>query len=332
MIDEPFFDRRRAKTIASLDPAALGELDTIRFARVAPNVAVVCPFLRFDGEPCEQLITYYFQVGSALEDDLSFALGACHRHLGHALDVLFSADRFGLPDPCDEDAIDASAPRSLARPPVLPADAELAEQLLATGIAIDVDFGTTAIHEGYPAVDGGHVTFAADVAQRARDSGVLELAQDLGLEAISGDVGSVTLATPVPEGAEEWIAQNCALRQLASDIADDAVDLIGYRYRTIADVFPETIASEPRVYTATRTGLLEVRVRIAATPAERAWEADVGGDRHQILPLFVDRLPRPGDELDVTFARYRFVRVAPGPGTAYDADTVLESVKHPSRN
>ena len=54
MMDVPFFDRWRAKLIANLDPESVGELDTIRFAPVAPTVAVVCPFLRWDGEPCEQ--------------------------------------------------------------------------------------------------------------------------------------------------------------------------------------------------------------------------------------------------------------------------------------
>jgi predicted protein tyrosine phosphatase len=48
--------------------------------------------------------------------------------------------------------------------------------------------------------------------------------------------------------------------------------------------------------------------------------------------LFVDRLPRPGDYLDVTFARYRFVHVAAAGTPAHDADTVLERVKQPSRN
>ena len=58
--------------------------------------------MRYDGEPCEQLITYYLQVGSGLEDDLSYAVGACHRHLGHAFDVLYEADRIGLADACDD--------------------------------------------------------------------------------------------------------------------------------------------------------------------------------------------------------------------------------------
>jgi hypothetical protein len=58
MIDQPFFDRWRAKLIANLEPECVGALDSIRFAQVAATVAVVCPFLRFDGEPCEQLITY----------------------------------------------------------------------------------------------------------------------------------------------------------------------------------------------------------------------------------------------------------------------------------
>ena len=120
MIDQPFFDRWRAKLIANLEPGSVGELDTIRFAQVAPTVAVVCPFLRYDGEPCEQLITYYLQVGSGVEDDLSYALGACHRHLAHAFDVLFTADRIGLPDACDDDAVDASTAAPPAHPPNSP--------------------------------------------------------------------------------------------------------------------------------------------------------------------------------------------------------------------
>jgi len=50
-------------------------------------------------------------------------------------------------------------------------------------------------------------------------------------------------------------------------------------------------------------------------------------DRRPTLQLFVDRLPRPGDYLDVNFGLYRFVRVWPD-----GAETVLERVKQPSRN
>lgn len=332
MIDQPFFDRWRAKLIANLDPDSVGELDTIRFAQVAPTVAAVCPFLRFDGEPCEQLITYYLQVGSALEDDLSYALGACHRHLAHAFDVLFTADRMGLADACDEDAVDASAPTVPAPAPTLADDAELARRLRDEGVASAVDFGTTVIHEGYSVVSGARVTFTTNVAQRLRDRGVLELAGDLGIEVVTDDDGTVTLATPIPDSAEEWISQNCALRQLAGDILEDTVDPVGYRYRTTADALPDLVAFEPRVFTAARTGSLEVHVRIASTPAERTWEPDVGGDRHQTLHLFVDRLPRPGDYLDVSFARYRFVRVGKDGEPTPSADTVLERVKQPSRN
>jgi hypothetical protein len=331
VIDQPFFDRWRAKLIANLDPAGVAELDTIRFARVPANVAAVCPFLRFDGEPCEQLITYYLQVGSGAEDDLSYALGACHRHLGHAFDVLFAADRFGLSDPCDEDAIDASAPRAPSVPPVLAEDAALEGRLLASGFAVAADFGTTAVCEGYALVRGARVTFAADVAQRLRESGVFALAADLGIE-VADDDDAVTLATPLPDGAEEWIAQNRALRRLVSDAFDGTIDPVGYHYRTIADEVPDLLEPEPRVYSGACTGPMEVRARIASTPAERAWEADVGGDRHQTFRLFVDRLPRPGDYLDVNFARYRFVHVAAVGTPAHDADTVLERVKQPSRN
>jgi len=332
MIDQPIFDRWRAKLIANLDPASVGELDTIRFAQVAPTVAAVCPFLRFDGEPCEQLITYYLQVGSAVEDDLSYALGACHRHLGHALDVLFTADRMGLPDACDEDAVDASAPTVAAHAPGLADDADLARRLVEGGIAVAADFGTTAIHEGYSVVSGARVTFTTSVAQRLRASGVLDLADDLGIEVAADDDGTVTLVTPIPDGAEEWISQNCALRQLAGDVLEDTVDPVGYRYRTTTDALPDLVAFEPRVFTGARTGELEVHVRIASTPAERTWEPDVGGERHQTLHLFVDRLPRPGDYLDVNFARYRFVRVGADGDPAHSADTVLERVKQPSRN
>jgi hypothetical protein len=331
MMDQPFFDRWRAKLIANLEPGSVGELDTIRFAQVAATVAVVCPFLRFDGEPCELLITYYLQVGSGVEDDLSYALGACHRHLGHAFDVLFTADRIGLPDACDDDAVDASAPAPPARPPALADDTELAGRLLAGGTVTAVDFGTTALHEGYPIVSGARVTFAAHITQRLRDSGVLELAGDLGIDVAADETGSVTLVTPMPDGAEEWISQNCALRELVSDVLENAVDPIGYRYRTIADALPDLIELEPRVYTRARSGALEVRARIVSTPAERTWESEIEADRRQTLHLFVDRLPRPGDYLDVNFALYRFVRIWDDAGTPC-ADTVLERVKEPSRN
>lgn len=330
MIDQPFFDRWRAKLIANLDPAGVADVDTIRFARVPATVAAVCPFLRFDGEPCEQLITYYLQVGSGAEDDLSYALGACHRHLGHAFDVLFTADRFGLPDPCDEDAVDASLACPPAEPPVPRDDAEQAEHLVTSGFATAADFGTTAIHEGFAAVRGACVTFTPDVAERLRASGVFELAADLGIEIVAADDGSVTLATPRPDGAEEWIAQNRALRCLVDDAYDDTVDPAGYRYRTIADGLPELVDVEPRVYGPARSGSLEVRVRIASTPSERTWDTEVG-ERHQVCRLFVDRVPQPGDYLDLTFARYRFVRVAGG-DPPHDADTVLERVNEPSRN
>jgi hypothetical protein len=330
MMDQPFFDRWRAKLIANLEPASVGDLDTIRFAQVAPTVAVVCPFLRFDGEPCEQLITYYLQVGSGVEDDLSYALGACHRHLGHAFDVLFTADRLGLPDACDDDAVDASTAAPPARPPVLAADTELAGRLLLDGLVTSADFGTTALHEGFPIVSGARVTFAAHVTQRLNDTGVLDLARDLGIEVTPAESGAVTLATPMPDGAEEWISQNCALRELVSDVFEDAVDAIGYRYRTIADALPGLVTFEPRVYTAARSGSLEVLARIASTPAERTWESEIE-DRRQTLHLHVDRLPRPGDYLDVNFALYRFVRVWTD-GGAYGAETVLERVKQPSRN
>ena len=331
MMDLAFFDRWRAKLIANLEPGSVGELDTIRFAQVAPTVAAVCPFLRFDGEPCEALITYYLQVGSGVEDDLSYALGACHRHLGHAFDVLFAADRLGLADACDEDAVDASSPAPLDRPPVPAADATLAERLLADALATAVDFGTTALHEGYPTVSGARIMLTAPVATRLGESGVLELAAELGIDLAASEDGSATLTTPEPESAEEWISQNCALRELLRDVLENSIDPIGYRYRTIADALPEVVAFEPRVYTSARSGALEVRARVASTPAERTWEREIDADRRQTLHLFVDRLPRPGDYLDVNFALYRFVRVWSADG-AHGAETVLERVKQPSRN
>lgn len=332
MMDHPFFDRWRAKLIANLEPGSIGELDTIRFAQVAPTVAAVCPFPRWDGEPCEQLITYYLQVGSGVEDDLSYALGACHRHLAHAFDVLFTADRFGLADACDDDAVDASKPGPPAQPPALAEDDELAERLVAGGIALTADFGTTALHEGYPTVRGARVTVPAPVAERLRETGVLELAADLGIDVSTGADGVATLLTPQPDGADEWIAQNCALRELLSDVLENSIDPIGYRYRTIADALPEFVAFEPRVYTATRSGPLEVQTHIATTPAERTWEREIDVDRRQILRLYVDELPRPGDYLDVTFARYRFARVWCADDGTNVAETVLERIKQPSRN
>jgi hypothetical protein len=332
MIDQPFFDRWRAKLIANIEPDAIGALDTIRFAQVAPTVAVVCPFIRFDGEPCEQLITYYLQVGSGLDDDLSYAVGACHRHLGHAFDVLYEADRIGLADACDDDAVDATASVAPAHPPALADDVALATRLLSCGIATAVDFGTTALHEGYPIVSGASVTFSASITERLRADGVLQLADDLGIAVATTDEGAVTLETPMPDGAEEWISQNRALRELASDVLDDTVDPIGYRYRTIADALPDLVSFEPRIYTSSRSGELVVNVRVASTPAERGWEREIEADRRQSLRVHVDRLPRPGDYLDLNFALYRFVGIAPDGSGAYRADTVLERVKQPSRN
>jgi hypothetical protein len=332
MIDQPFFDRWRAKLIANLEPDSVGALDTIRFAQVSATVAAVCPFLRFDGEPCEQLITYYLQVGSGAEDDLSYALGACHRHLGHAFDVLYEADRIGLADACDDDAVDSSAPLQPATPPMLADNAELAARLVAAGLASAVDFGTTALHEGYPIVAGARVTLAEGVVDRLRETGVLELAADLGIDLIIDEHGASALLSAEPEGAEEWISQNRALRELIADVLDDNVDPIGYRYRTIADALPDLIAFEPRIYTNARSGGVHVRARIASTPAERTWEREIEAERHQMLDLHVDRLPRPGDYLDVNFGLYRFVGIAAGGGGTYHADTVLERVKQPSRN
>jgi hypothetical protein len=332
MIDQPFFDRWRAKLIANIEPDAIGALDTIRFAQVAPTVAVVCPFIRFDGEPCEQLITYYLQVGSGLEDDLSYAVGACHRHLGHAFDLLYEADRIGLADACDDDAVDATASVAPAHPPALADDVALATRLLSSGIATAVNFGTTALHEGYPIVSGASVTFSASIGERLRADGVLQLADDLGIAVATTDDGAVTLETPMPDGAEEWISQNRALRELASDVLDDTVDPIGYRYRTIADALPDLVVFEPRIYTGSRSGEIVVHVRVASTPAERGWEGNIEADRRQSLRVHVDRLPRPGDYLDLNFARYRFVGIAPDGAGAYRADTVLERVKQPSRN
>lgn len=332
MMDVPFFDRWRAKLIANLDPESVGELDSIRFAPVAPTVAVVCPFLRWDGEPCEQLITYYLQVGSGAEDDLSYALGACHRHLAHAFDVLFTADRVGLADACDDDAVDASIHAAAPQPPELLEDVELVERLVAGGTVIAADFGTTALHEGYPTVRGASVSIAPHVAERLEESGVLELARELGIDVGTTAGGEVTLSTPEPDGADEWIAQNCALRELLSDVLDNNVDPIGYRYRTIADALPEFVALEPRVFTNERCGDIAVRARIVLTPAERTWDRELDADRRHTVRLFVDEVPRPGDYLDVTFARYRFSRVAPSEDGVYEAETVLERIKQPSRN
>jgi hypothetical protein len=333
MIDQPFFDRWRAKLIANIEPDAIGALDTIRFAQVAPTVAVVCPFLRYDGEPCEQLITYYLQVGSGAEDDLSYAVGACHRHLGHAFDVLYEADRVGLADACDDDAVDATSSKPPAQPPALADDVALATRLMACGLATSVDFGTTALHEGYPTVRGAHVAFAATASARLRDARVHELAEDLGITVSFTPDGALTLETPMPDGAEEWISLNRALRELAGDVLDENVDQIGYRYRTIADALPDLVAFEPRVYNSTPCGALAVHVRVAATPAERNWERELDAAHgRQLLLLNVDRLPRPGDYLDLNFALYRFAGIAPDGAGAYRADTVLERVKQPSRN
>ena len=333
MIDQPFFDRWRAKLIANIEPDAVGALDTIRFAQVAPTVAVVCPFIRYDGEPCEQLITYYLQVGSGVEDDLSYAVGACHRHLGHAFDVLYEARSRGprgMPATTTPSTRRQACRRCIRRRS--PTDVALASRLMSSGLAIDVDFGTTALHEGYPIVSGARVTFAASAAERLTVDGVLQLAHDLGIAVATGDDGAITFETPMPDGAEEWISQNRALRELASDVLENSVDPIGYRYRTIADALPDLVEFEPRIFTSSRAGALALNVRVASTPAERTWDPEIEPDRRQTLPMHVDRLPRPGDYLDLNFALYRFVSVAPDGAGGYRADTVLERLKQPSRN
>ncbi len=84
------------------------------------------------------------------------------------------------------------------------------------------------------------------------------MAGDLGIDVAADEAGAVTFATPMPDGAEEWISQNRALRELVSDVLENAVDPIGYRYRTIADALPDLVTFEPRVYTSARSGALEV--------------------------------------------------------------------------
>ncbi len=214
---------------------------------------------------------------------------------------------------------------------MLAEDAGLAERLLTAGIATSADFGTTALHEGFPVVSGARVVMPPNVAARLRDNGVLELAADLGIDAAFDASGTLTLTTPEPDGAEEWISQNRALRELVSDVLENTVDPIGYRYRTIADALPDLVPFEPRVYTYARGGAHEVFVRIASTPAERTWESDIQTDRRQTLRLYVDLIPRPGDYLDMNFALYRFVRVW-SERDVHGAETVLERVKQPSRN
>ena len=120
---------------------------------------------------------------------------------------------------------------------------------MSSGIATSVDFGTTALHEGYPIVSGAHVAFAAHVSDRLNAEGVLQLADDLGISVTAGDDGALTFETPMPDGAEEWISQNRALRELASDVLENNIDPIGYRYRTIADALPDLVTFEPRIYT-----------------------------------------------------------------------------------
>ena len=203
---------------------------------------------------------------------------------------------------------------------------------MSSGIATSVDFGTTALHEGYPIVSGAHVAFAARLSDRLNAEGVLQLADDLGISVTAGDDGALTFETPMPDGAEEWISQNRALRELASDVLENTIDPIGYRYRTIADALPDLVSFEPRIYTSSRSGALTVRVRVASTPAERGWDSEIETDRRQSLQISVDRLPRPGDYLDLNFALYRFVGIAPDGSGDYRADTVLERVKQPSRN
>ena len=116
-VDQPFFDRWRAKLIANLDPGAVGELDTIRWRRSRRRLRLVID-LRFDGEPCEPDLCLPSAAASRTATSPTRS-ARVHRHLGHAFDVLFTADRVGLGDPCDDDAVDAHRFRR-RRPPAAP--------------------------------------------------------------------------------------------------------------------------------------------------------------------------------------------------------------------
>jgi hypothetical protein len=321
----PSFDRWRARLIAHTDGESMGPTETIQFSQVAPTVALMCPFERFDGNACGQLITYYLRTPK-------HALGACHRHLAHALDILVAAGQLSLVDPSDKDLLEPSEATLPVRAPVHAEDVRLARELVVSGLCASADFGTTSIHEGYGLVVGAKIVLVADHDDERRDE-IARLAEQLGVQMATQRDGSLRLSSPLPDLSEEWICQNRALRELMRDALEGNLDPSGYRYRAIADALPEAVDAEPRLYTRQPSGPQEVALNLLATTLERPRHLFARSADRRTTALHVDRLPRPGDYVDLAFARYRIVEVRSDEGPAnVTASAVLDRIHRPSRN
>jgi hypothetical protein len=319
----PTFDRWRARLIAHTDGDSLGPAEEIRFSQVAPTVALMCPFQRYDGEPCQQLITYYLRTST-------HALGACHRHLAHALDILVAAGRTPLADPSDEDLLEPAG-GSPKRAPSSEEDAQLAAELIGAEACSAADFGTTSIHEGYGLVVGANIVLSREGAERHADC--IDIADDFGIDVQPQPDGSVRLTTPRPELAEEWICQNRALREMLRDALEGKLDRTGYRYRALADALPEQAAFESRLFTAGPTGPVVAELQLLATTLERPRQQFARLADRRRATLHVDRLPRPGDYVELDFARYRVVAVeTAAPDAPARVTAVLDRIHRPSRN
>jgi len=321
----PSFDRWRARLIAHTDGESMGPTETIQFSQVAPTVALMCPFERFDGNACGQLITYYLRTPK-------HALGACHRHLAHALDILVAAGQLSLIDPSDKDLLEPTEATLPVRAPLHAEDVRLARDLVVSGMCASADFGTTSIHEGYGLVVGAKIELAAGHDDERRDE-VVQLAEQLGVQIFAERNGRVRLSSPLPDLSEEWICQNRALRELMRDALEGNLDPTGYRYRAIADALPEAVDEEPRLYTRQPTGPHEVALNLLATTLERPRQLFARSADRRTTALRVDRLPRPGDYVELAFARYRIVEVLTGDGSvSAKASAVLDRIHRPSRN
>jgi hypothetical protein len=322
----PAFDRWRARLIAHTDSESMGTMGSIRFAPVAPTVALVCPFERYDGEMCDQLITYYLQTNE-------HALGACHRHLAHALDILVTAEGMQLSDPSDDDLLAPSEAAMPKRAPLSDEDLQLAERLVASGLCSSADFGTTAIHEGFGLVVPAEIVLTGAGVDDERCADLIHIADDFGIAIAPQADGTVRLTTPTPDLSEEWICHNRALREMMRDALDGSLDPSGYHYRSIADALPEPTEFEPRVYTTRTTGLCEVRVQMLATTLEGPLQHAARDVDRRTTTLHLDRIPRPGDYLELSFARYRVVAVHPFDGSGpTTVAAVLDRIHRPSLN
>lgn len=321
----PPFDQFRARLIAQSDGDAMGRMASIRFSPVAPTVALVCPFERFDGNPCDQLITYYLRTDK-------HALGACHRHIAHALDILVAAGSAAA-EAGDDDLLATAESAQPRRAPLGEDDALLARDLIAAGMCSEVDFGTTAIHEGYGLVAGAKIVLAEAAIQPESLRRFRRLADQLCIAMTPEAGGRLVLATPAPELAEEWICQNRALRELLRDLLDDDLDATGYRYRSIADALPEAADHEPRLYSPERTGAINVRLRLLATTLEPPRQRYCRAADRRIASFKVERMPGPGDYVNLPFARYRIVELRPATAHApATAVAVIDRIHRPSDN